>query len=78
MIGQKMGEGYGPAEDRALAHLKACAGEHFADYVILVRTRDGLCWRYNDRTWAKAACERLVNRIDSDDRLHAEDQWDPE
>ena len=66
-------------EDRMLNTLKALAGEHFSDYVIITRSNEGgMVWKSSNGTWAKGACERLAERIRDDDHFHARDCWEPD
>lgn len=57
--------------------LRANIGEHFADYVLVVRsTRGGRLWAASDRTWAMGAVRRMetalceAERVDERERLN--------
>lgn len=51
-----------------LAQLRALAGEHFDDYLVVVR-KDGLLhWAASDRTWAAGAAKRYGTIMDEEDR----------
>lgn len=41
--------------------------EHFTDYMIVVRVKNGLEWRYSDRTFALGICQRLANTLIAED-----------
>lgn len=49
--------------------MAAKVGEHFSDYLIIVRVKDGLNWRMSDRTFALGALNRLSVRLSEEDRL---------
>lgn len=49
-------------------NLSAKIGERFSDYVLIVRIPDGLRWKYSDRTFARGACDRLIDRLSYDDQ----------
>lgn len=38
-------------------------GENFGDYLILVRVKDGYCWKASDETWGLGAAERFVASV---------------
>jgi hypothetical protein len=56
-----------------LDRLSALAGEHFADYLVLVRVGDGVIWRRSDDTWALGAAKRFDACKDEDDRERRRD-----
>lgn len=52
-----------------IADIAAKLSEHFTDYVVIARVKDGLVWRFSDRTFAIGSVERLKDRLTIDDRL---------
>lgn len=60
------------ATDKAMSKMRDAAavlGEHFSDFILVVRVKDGLNWRMSDRTFALGACKRLMKRLDTEDEL---------
>ena len=56
--------------------LAAQVGEHFSDFILVVRIKDGLNWRMSDRTFAIGACKRLMTRLQTEDELVIQDKED--
>lgn len=61
-----------------IADVSSNVAEHFNDYVVIGRIKDGLVWRYSDRTFALGATARLNDRLAMDDRRAGEDARDEE
>lgn len=59
-------------EKELLGNTSAYISEFFTDYVVIGRVKDGLVWRYSDRTFAQGAIKRLADRLDTDDRIAVE------
>ena len=56
-----------------MGNLASHVAEFFPDYVVIGRVRDGLVWRFSDRTFAMGAIKRLAERLANDDRLALEE-----
>lgn len=64
-------------DDRDLIRdVSAHVSEHFLDYVVIGRVKDGLVWRFSDRTFAMGASSRLRERLDQDDRIATDELHD--
>ena len=51
-------------------------GEHFKDYVVLVRGDDGMVsWRASDHSWAESATRQYFNYVQYGHELHARDEF---
>lgn len=62
-------------EDRIEA-LCARLGEHFPDYLVIVRTGSrGLSWRSSEATWAMGAAERYAAAVKVSDSLEQADNF---
>lgn len=60
----------GPASEfDRLALLSASIGEHFKDFVVLVRTENGLLWRSSDSVWGGGACWRYLKAQDYAEKI---------
>lgn len=48
-----------------LDSVRADLGEHFEDYLVLVRRRDDIefAWALSDKTWARGAALRLEDKL---------------
>ena len=67
------------AEDPQVMKIKnisAKLSEHFSDYVVVGRVKDGLVWRYSDRSFAIGALARLEQRIRMEDQMNAQGIFD--
>lgn len=60
-------------ESARVADIAAKMSEHFTDYVIIGRVKDGLVWRYSDRSFAMGAAARLQHRLNLDDHIAAQE-----
>jgi hypothetical protein len=49
-------------EDERLSNMCANAGEHFGDYLIVVRVKGGMIWQSSDDTWSMGAMQRYMTR----------------
>ena len=58
---------------RRIADIAAKAGEHFADYIIVVRVKDGLLWRKSDDTFAIGALDRVAGFLRRNDAHEHDD-----
>ena len=66
-------------EDVIFDDIAAKIGEHFSDYVLIVRTKDGgVQWRGSNATWTIGAMRGRINRIEErereDERIRIEDE----
>lgn len=52
-----------------LEDMASKAGEHFGDYILIVRTPNGIMWKTNDRTWGTGACIRYLNCSSESDKI---------
>lgn len=64
---------FAEADSETMGNLASHVAEFFPDYVVIGRVRDGLVWRFSDRTFAMGAIKRLAERLDSDDRMALEE-----
>lgn len=63
-------------ETNVMKNIASQLEEHFIDYVVIGRIKDGLVWRYSDRTFAMGSTTRLQDRLATDDRLIVEEILD--
>lgn len=64
-------------EIEEIRNIAAKIGERFPDYVILLRTQDGLSWKYSDQTWAMGAAERFKQAVNDQamiDRINSQEE----
>jgi len=59
-----------------LGNLASLVAEHFSDYVIVARIKDGLLWRYSDRTFAIGCIDRLKENLLIDEHRSIEEKKD--
>ncbi len=52
-----------------LRDISAKLSEHFTDYVVVARIKDGLVWRFSDRTFAMGAADRIKDQLIIADRM---------
>lgn len=48
-----------------LKDLAAMIGVHFKDFLLVVRTQDGMAWKYSDPTWGIGAAIRYHGVVES-------------
>lgn len=48
--------------------LAAQISEHFPDYVLIVRETGGMVFKFSDRAYAQGAMNRLLTRMDTEER----------
>lgn len=51
------------ADVSRLRKIAAQVGEHFGDFLIVARCRDGMIWKHSDPTWGVGAAERYTGII---------------
>lgn len=52
--------------------LAARVGEHFSDFVIIVRRKDGnVSWRASDPMWADGACRQYSGYVQTGNQINA-------
>lgn len=50
------------SETAPIQAICARLGEHYTDYLVIARTKDGkIAFRPSDMTWAIGACQRFLN-----------------
>lgn len=56
---------------RHFLDMVAKSGEHFQEYVVIVKTPNGtIDWRSSDKTWAMGAAERYLNLCHAEDDIN--------
>lgn len=58
-------------EEREVSRMKDLTSqlsEHFGDYVVIARVKDGLIWSFSDRTFAIGAASRFHGHLTMDDQ----------
>lgn len=60
-------------ETARLERIGALAGEHFTDFLLVVRVAGGVRWKNSDRAWALGAAKRFNICMDEDDRERRRD-----
>lgn len=56
----------------------AALGEHFTDYVVIVKEPRGLVWKMSDRTFALGAVSRLQIRLETEEQFQVRESIIPE
>ncbi len=64
------------SDSKRIRDVSAHMSEFFDDYVVIGRIRDGLVWRFSDRTFALGAAGRLADRLTMDDLIAIEESRD--
>lgn len=66
----------GDREADRLRDICSRVGEHFQDYVVIIRTEDGnVSWRASDPTWAEGAARRFFNYVQTANHFSAMDEF---
>jgi len=52
-------------EAERILNLSSELGEHFKDYLIVVRVKDGLMFRMSDRSWALGAMRFIMDEMEN-------------
>lgn len=60
-------------DNELMRDVAAGVAEHFEDYVVIGRIKDGIVWRMSDRTFALGACQRAIDKIKQDDIVYKGD-----
>lgn len=56
--------------------IEAMCGEHFSDYLIIVRPDSkGLAWRSSNTTWGIGAASRYIHGVATADMLEQSDEY---
>lgn len=60
-------------DNELMRDVAANVAEHFTDYIVIGRVKDGLVWRQSDRTFTVGACTRVIEHIKNDDSYSQSD-----
>lgn len=48
---------------KLIRELGSQVGEHFPDYLLIARVKDGMIWRFSDPTYAYGAAMMFSSRV---------------
>lgn len=59
-----------------LDDIAAKTGEHFDQYMVLVKDRDGMVsWRGSDSMWADGACRQYINYLQLGQQMQVAEEF---